>query len=101
MKSAWAYALAMLRAKGGLVFIHRADRIERLLALLAGRTGEIVIFPLWPGGDRPARRIIVRARKGVATPTRLLPGLVLHDEAGHFTAAAERVLRDGAALAFG
>jgi tRNA1(Val) A37 N6-methylase TrmN6 len=95
------FALATLRAKGGVVFIHRADRIEKLLALLAGRTGEIVIFPLWPGGDRPARRVIVRARKGMATPTRLLPGLVLHDDSGHFTVAADQVLRHGAALAFG
>ena len=78
--AAWVrFALAMVRAKGTLTFIHRADRIEQLLAQLAGRAGEIVVFPLWPGAGQPAKRIIVRARKGVQTPTRLMPGLVLHE----------------------
>jgi tRNA1(Val) A37 N6-methylase TrmN6 len=63
------------------------------------RTGSIIVFPLWPGEDKPAKRVIVRARKDGAGPTRLCPGLVLHGEAGHFTAAAEMVLRGGAALA--
>lgn len=93
-------ALAMVRAKGSLTFIHRADRLEALLALLAGRAGEIVLHPLWPGGGKPAKRVIVRARKQVATPTRLLPGLILHEADGRFTAAAEAVLRGAAALEF-
>jgi tRNA1(Val) A37 N6-methylase TrmN6 len=91
-------ALAMVRAKGSLTFIHRADRLEALLALLAGRAGEIVIFPLWPGSGKPAKRVIVRARKQIQTPTRLMPGLTLHRADGSFTAEADAVLRQGAAL---
>lgn len=91
-------ALAMVRAKGSLTFIHRADRLETLLGLLAGRAGEIVVFPLWPGGGKPAKRVIVRARKQVATPTRLMPGLVLHQPDGSFTPEADLVLRQAAAL---
>jgi tRNA1(Val) A37 N6-methylase TrmN6 len=98
--AAWVrFALTMVRAKGTVTFIHRADRIADLMAQFAGRAGEIVIFPLWPGAGRPARRVIVRARKGSAAPTRLMPGLVLHDDGGRYTGAAEAVLRDGAALA--
>jgi len=98
--AAWVrFALAMVRIKGTLTLIHRADRIEQVLAQLAGKVGEIVIFPLWPGSGRPARRIIVRARKGVATPTRLMAGLVLHEANGRYTKAADAVLRDAAALA--
>jgi tRNA1(Val) A37 N6-methylase TrmN6 len=93
-------ALAMARPKGSLTFIHRADALDRLLALLAGRAGEITIFPLWPGPAKPAKRVIVRARKDIATPTRLLPGLVLHETDGRFTAAADAILRDAAALDF-
>ena len=100
--AAWVrFALTMVRPKGTVTFIHRADRLERLLAELVGRAGEIVIFPLWAGAGKPARRVIVRARKGVATPTLLLPGLVLHEPGGAFTAAAEAVLRDAAPLALG
>ncbi|MBV8653931.1 MAG: methyltransferase, partial [Alphaproteobacteria bacterium] len=92
-------ALAMVRAKGSVTFIHRADRLEALLGLLAGKAGEIVVFPLWPGNGKPAKRVIVRARKQIATPTRLMPGLVLHRADGGFTAEADAVLRQGAALA--
>jgi tRNA1(Val) A37 N6-methylase TrmN6 len=97
--AAWVrFALAMARPKGSLTFIHRADRMEHLLACLSGRAGEIIVFPLWPGADKPAKRILLRARKGVAAPTRLTPGLVLHEADGRYTARAEAVLRDGAAL---
>ena len=97
--AAWVrVALAMVRAKGSLTFIHRADRLEALLALLAGKAGEITLYPLWSGAGKPAKRIIVRARKGIASPTRLLQGMILHEADGRFTAAAEGVLRDAAAI---
>jgi len=92
------FALAMVRGKGTVSFVHRADRIDGLLAHLAGRAGEITIFPLWPTAGRAASRILVRARKQVATPARLLPGLILHEPDGRFTPAAEAVLRDGEGL---
>ncbi len=97
--AAWVrVALAMVRAKGSLTFIHRADRLEALLALIAGKAGEITLYPLWSGAGKPAKRIIVRARKGIASPTRLLQGMILHEADGRFTAAAEAVLRDAAGL---
>ena len=100
--AAWVrFALAMVRPRGSLIFIHRADRLEQLLAQLAGRAGEIVVFPLWAGAEKPAKRVIVRARKDDKTPTRLMPGLVLHEADGRYTPAAEAVLRGGAALDLG
>jgi tRNA1(Val) A37 N6-methylase TrmN6 len=97
--AAWVrIALAMVRAKGSLTFIHRADRLDSLLAHLAGKAGEITLYPLWPGGGKPAKRVIVRARKQIATPTRLLAGMVLHEADGRFTASADAVLRDAAGL---
>ena len=97
--AAWVqFALAMARAKGTVTFIHRADRIDALLKEIAGRAGEVVIFPLWAGAGRPASRVLVRARKQVAAPARIAPGLVLHEPDGRYTAAAEAVLREGAGL---
>jgi tRNA1(Val) A37 N6-methylase TrmN6 len=93
------FCLNMTRPKGSMTFIHRADRLDELMAELRQRAGDIAVFPLWPGGSRPASRVIVRARKDVATPTKLAPGLVLHEADGRYAAAAEAVLRDGAALA--
>jgi tRNA1(Val) A37 N6-methylase TrmN6 len=91
-------ALTMVRPKGTVTFIHRADRLDALIAAFAGRAGELVLFPLWPEAGRPAKRVLVRARKGVAAPARLAPGLVLHAQGGGFTEAAEAVLRGGAGL---
>jgi tRNA1(Val) A37 N6-methylase TrmN6 len=93
------FALAMVRGKGSVTFVHRADRLDALIAQLAGRAGEIALFPLWPAAGRPANRVLVRARKQVAAPACLLPGIVLHESDGSFTAAAEAILRGGEALA--
>ena len=92
------FALVMARPRGSVTFIHRADRLEHLLAQFAGRAGGIAVLPLWPGAGKPAKRVIVQARKDVATPTRLLAGLVLHEADGRFTAAADAVLRDAKAI---
>jgi tRNA1(Val) A37 N6-methylase TrmN6 len=97
--AAWVrFALAMVANRGGITFIHRADRLGQLLGELAPRAGEIVVFPLWPGDGKAAKRVIVQARKGSAAPLRLMPGLVLHKPDGRNTEAAEAILRHGAAL---
>lgn len=95
-----ARALALLRPRGSLTVIHRADRTDRLLAALAPRCGGVAVFPLWPRQGEGAKRVIVQARRGSGEPLRLLPGLVLHEADGSFTPAAQAVLRDAAALDF-
>ncbi|MEE8273397.1 MAG: methyltransferase [Alphaproteobacteria bacterium] len=94
------FCLAMVRRGGSVSFVHRADRLDALLAHLSPRAGAIVVFPLWPdaAGSRPAKRVIVQARKGFATPLRLARGLALHADGGGYTGQAEAILRDGAAL---
>ena len=97
----WLEACLRRLGQGGrLAVVHRADRIDRLLTALAGRTGEVVVIPLWPRADAPvAKRVIVRARKGAKGPARLARGLVLHRADGSFTEEARVILRDGAPLA--
>jgi len=92
------FAIRMVKPKGAITFIHRADRLGELLALLDGRAGGIVVFPLWPKPGREAKRVIVRARPGVKTPLRLSAGLVLHQEDGEYSKEALSILRDGEAL---
>jgi tRNA1(Val) A37 N6-methylase TrmN6 len=93
-----SFALAMLRDKGGLTLIHRADRLGDILAALAGRAGGVVVVPLWPGEGKPAKRVLIHARKGIAAPLTLAAGLVLHRADGRNTDAAEAILRHGASL---
>jgi len=94
------FASAMLRDRGWLTIIHRADRIDDLMAALNDGFGAIAVCPLWPAEGRAAKRVIVRARKNAATPAMLLPGLVLHGPDGKFTAEANAILRGGQALEF-
>ena len=93
-----ACARTMLRRKGWLTLVHRADRVDELCHHLRSGFGAIALLPLWPQHDQPARRIIVRARKGVRTPAAVLPGLVLHTADGGYTPSAEAILRHGAPL---
>lgn len=94
-----AACLRMLKPDGHLTLIHRADRLDELLAALLGRAGNVVVFPLWPAADgRPAKRVLIQCRKGARGPVRLVPGLALHERDGGFSAAAQAVLRDGLAL---
>ena len=93
-----AAARRLLRPKGWLTLIHRADRLDELCALLNPTFGAVTIIPLWPKAGRPARRVIVRARLAARSPAVLHPGLVLHDDGGGFTASTEAVLRGAQAL---
>jgi tRNA1(Val) A37 N6-methylase TrmN6 len=92
-----AAALAAVKRKGWITLIHRADRLDALIAAFAGQAGGITILPLWPKAGAPAKRVILRARKGVHSPSVMLPGLVLHENGG-YTAAAEAILRDAMPL---
>ncbi len=88
---------ALLRHKGILTLVHRADRLDDVMACLRGRFAGITVFPLWPRAGETAKRVLIRARKGVATPLTLSAGLTLHQPNGEFTAATDAALR-GAAL---
>jgi len=97
--AAWVrFCLTMVRPKGTVTFIHRADRLDALIGEIAGRAGEVVVYPLWPAEDRPASRILVRARKQIAASARLAPGLVLHRGDGRPTELADGILREGRGL---
>ena len=47
--------LRRLRDGGTLSVIHRAERLDEVLAVLAGRAGDAIVYPLWPGAPRPSR----------------------------------------------
>ena len=81
-----------------LTLIHRAEYLGPLLDVLKDRFGGLTIYPLFPKCRAPAARVIVQGRKNSRAHTRLLPGLVLHQQGGAYTSEAEAILRNGAAL---
>jgi tRNA1(Val) A37 N6-methylase TrmN6 len=92
--------LRLLKPGGTLTLIHRADALPDALASLPG-CGAIEVLPLWPGDGKPAKRVVLRARKGSRAGLTLHPGLVLHRPDGSYTEAAEAILRHGATLPAG
>lgn len=93
-----AACLAVLKTKGSLTMINRAEALPATLKALEGVTGAIEIIPLWPKAGEPAKRVIVRARKGAKAAAKLHPGIVLHGADGGFTPEIDAVLRGGEAL---
>jgi tRNA1(Val) A37 N6-methylase TrmN6 len=92
------FGLSMLKPKGSLTIIHRADRLDDVLGALRGEAGGIVVFPLWPRAGQAAKRVIVQARKGSGAPLTLAPGLALHGAGSGYTQEAEAALRHASAL---
>lgn len=98
-EEAWILcALALLRARGSLALIHRADALPRLLTGLHRRFGDIRVKPVQPRADVPAVRLLIRAVKGSRAPFLLLPPLILHGQDGSFTAEADALHRGEAAI---
>ncbi len=92
-------AVKLLRPRGHLALIHRADRLDDILAAMKPlKLGAIQVILLWPKAGRPATRVVVIARKDMKSPLEIGPGLVLHQADGRPTAEAEAVLRHGARL---
>lgn len=95
---AWILFLHHITQPGGTItLIHRAAALADLLELLNPRAGEIAVLPIHPAPGAPARRILVRARKGLRRgPVTLYTGLALHSSAGGpLTGRAEAALAGG------
>lgn len=81
---AWILFLLHVTAPGGrITLVHRAAALADLLELLNPRSGEIEVLPVRPSPGAPARRVLVRARKGLRRgPVTLYDGVALHESAG-------------------
>ena len=71
------------RPRAPIILIHRAAELARIVTHLDRRAGEITILPVRPYPGAEARRILVRARKGLRRGNvRLLAGICLHGAKG-------------------
>jgi len=97
--AAWVRTAArLLRARGTLTLIWRADGLNDVLATLVPSFGGVTVLPVHPKAAEGAIRVLVRAVKAARGPLELLPGLVLSDATGRATPEADAVLRQGGAL---
>jgi tRNA1(Val) A37 N6-methylase TrmN6 len=96
----WCAAAARVLASGGvLTLIWRADELDEIPGVLASAFDAIAVLPVLPRPGAKPIRVLVRARKGQpAARLTACPALILNDEAGRPSAAAEAILRGGAVL---
>lgn len=96
-----ALCLKRLRPKGSFTIIQTSDRLQDILCALTGNIGGIRVQPLSPRPGRPAKRIIVQARKSSRAALALLPPFYVHAGAEHrqdgddYSDAARDILRAG------
>jgi tRNA1(Val) A37 N6-methylase TrmN6 len=97
MLAAWLTVGVKRTAPGGtFTCILRADRMGEALAALPALG--VSVYPLFPHADEAAKRVILQVKKNGRAPFAMLPGLVLHEADGAYTAAADAVLRGKAGI---
>lgn len=88
----------LLRSNGTLTIIYPAHGTDKIIHAMGKKFGAVEIIPLWPKLGVEAKRVIIRAIKDRQTPARILPGIIIHENSGEYTQAADKILREGAAL---
>ncbi|MEL6258706.1 MAG: SAM-dependent methyltransferase, partial [Pseudomonadota bacterium] len=81
---AWVKAMIFAaKPKAPVVLIHRAAELARILSILDSRAGEITVRPIQPYPGAEAKRVLVKARKGLRRgPLKLLSAKILQDSPG-------------------
>ncbi len=93
----WVKAMLFAaKPRAPVILIHRAAELARLLAQLDRQAGEITVLPMASKADEPARRVLVRARKGLKRgPLTLLTPLVTHEPDGSARTPAAQAIVEG------
>jgi len=79
----WIHAARrILKSRGVLTLIWRADGLAEVLSALDHGFGSLEILPVHGDVRTPANRILVRAIKGGRAPTQIHLALMLNDESG-------------------
>lgn len=93
----WVARCATL-AQVSLTVICPFDRLQTALRALVGSTWSVSVMPLVAKQGQPPIRSVIQAWREGRPGLHTLAPLVLHDEAGGYTAVAEAILRDGRPL---
>jgi len=94
--ASWVSAMARaLRPRGTLSLILPSSALsEAVVALNAARIQEVTLHPLWPRAETSSKLMILQGKHLGRGPSRVLPGLVLHQGAG-YSAEADAIISVG------
>lgn len=93
-------AAAIVKPGGTLAIIYRTENLGEVLACSQGRFGGLEIMPIHSRADEAAKRIIVRGTRASRAPMAIVPGFVVHNDDGSFTARADAIFKGTARLDF-
>ncbi|MCA3655551.1 MAG: methyltransferase, partial [Methylobacterium sp.] len=93
-------AASILKPRGQLLMIHRADSVEAVLAAMRGRLGSLRLRFIHPRAGEDAIRLLVQGVKGSRGPLAIGSPLVLHEADGRFTAEAQAIHEGRARITF-
>jgi tRNA1(Val) A37 N6-methylase TrmN6 len=95
----WVHAARrILKSRGALTLIWRADGIAEVLSALDHGFGSLQVLPVHGEARGPANRILVRATKGGRAPTQIHAALMLHDEQGVPNRRVQEILAGNGSL---
>ena len=95
----WVHAARrILKSRGALTLIWRADGIAEVLSALDHGFGSLQLLPVHGEPQAPANRILVRATKGGRAPTQILAALMLNEEPGVPNRRVQEILAGKASL---
>lgn len=92
-----------LKPNGWITIINTPENLIEILISLSKGTGDIQIKPLTSSQNKTANRVIIRAKKGSKSITKLYPPLITHVSEGNikkFSSETEEILRRGSPLIF-
>lgn len=92
-------AKRLLKPKGEITLIWRADGMADVLAELDSGFGGVCVLPVHASSGDAAIRVLVRAVLGSRAPLSIMPGLYLRDREGQPSFEAESILRHACATA--
>jgi tRNA1(Val) A37 N6-methylase TrmN6 len=93
-----ASAAHLLKPQGVLTLIWRADALTEVQSALTAEFGGVAVLPVYPRPNAPAIRVLARAVKSGGGAGVTYPGIILNNQDGKPTAAAEAVLRGAGTL---
>lgn len=94
--SGWlAFCLKMLKPKGYILLINRAEALNEIFSSLENKAGDIVVLPIYSKEGQEAKRVVVIARKTSKGITKILPPFYTHNQDSSYTLKAEKILREG------
>ena len=85
--------MRMVRPKGFLTVVHRADRLDDIVTVMRDKAGSIIIYPFYSKVGKDASRVIVRAQKDANGLLTLKSGMIVHKSDGTYSDQAENILR--------